>query len=203
MEKEKALKQLSILSKKSKNMRLAVEKWNSEFQTLITTILSARSRDEKTIPVAMKLFSKYPDAKKLASAKISDIEKIIKPINFYKNKARNIINTSEKIVKEYNGKVPESMDKLLELPGVGRKTANIFLSEQGKPAIAVDTHVSYISQKLGWTENKKPEKIEQDLKRLFPKKFWNEVNPALVRFGKTHMSRKEKDKILEQIKDIK
>jgi len=89
---------------------------------------------------------------------------------------------------------------LVKLRGVGRKTANVFLSEMGKPGIGVDTHVSYISQKLGWTKNKNQHKIEQDLKKLFPKKCWNKVNSTLVRFGKTHTSRKEKDKILNQIK---
>src|SRR3989344_4561783 len=106
------------------------------------------------------------------------------------------------LMKEYNGKVPLDFDKLVELSGVGRKTANVFLSEQGKDAIGVDTHINYISQKLGWTKNSKPEKIEEDLKKLFPKEYWSSLNPILVRFGQTNTNRKKKDEILEKIKSI-
>ena len=92
---------------------------------------------------------------------------------------------------------------MITFSGVGRKTANVFLSEMGEDGIGVDTHVVYISQKLGWTKNKNPVKIEGDLKKLFSKKNWGVVNSRLVRFGKTHTSRKKKDLILEQIKKIK
>lgn len=200
MNQKKALKQIDFMKNNSKSMRLAAEKWNNDFKTIISTILSARNRDEKTIPISKKLFEKYPSAGKLSVAKISDVEKIIKPINFYKNKARNIIETSKIIAKEFNGRIPREMDKLLGFPGVGRKTANIFLSEKGEDAIAVDTHVSYISQKLNWTKNKKPEKIEEDLKEIFPKKYWKKINPVLVRFGKSH-AKKEKDKLIDFMKN--
>ena len=203
MNQKTALKQLKLLSKKSSKMRLAAEAWKSPFQILVSTILSARTRDETTILVAKKLFMKYPDAKKLSRAKISEVQKIIKPVNFYKNKSKNIIACAKKLSKEYKEKPPHDLDKLVTLPGVGRKTANVFLSEIGKPGIGVDTHVSYISQKLGWTKHKNPHKIEQDLKKLFPKKYWSKVNSTLVRFGKTHTSRREKDKILGEIKRVK
>ena len=200
MNLETALKQLKLLAKNPKEMRLAAEEWKSPFQILISTALSARTRDETTIPVAETLFKKYPTSKKLSKAKLSEIQKIIRPVNFYKNKSKNIIECAIQIEKEFGGKVPMEIDELVKLRGVGRKTANVFLSEMGKPGIGVDTHVSYISQKLGWTKNKNQHKIEQDLKKLFPKKCWNKVNSTLVRFGKTHTSRKEKDKILNQIK---
>ena len=109
----------------------------------------------------------------------------------------------KELVEKYNGKVPSDEEKLIVLPGVGRKTIGVFLSEIGKDAIGVDTHVSYISQKLGWTNNSQPEKIEKDLMNLFPKKHWKEINSSLVRFGKTHTSRMQKDEILEEIKKIK
>ena|SRR3989344_1847118 len=195
-----ALKQLKILDKCGKKMRLAAEKWSNEFQTLISIILSARTKDETTIKVGTALFKKYPIAKKLSEAKLKEIEKIIKSVNFYKNKSKNIINCANILVKEYKSKIPESFEELVKLSGVGRKTANVFLAEKGKNTIGVDTHVSYISQALGWTKNKKPEKIEKDLEALFPKKYWNKINETLVRFGKTYTSRREKDKRLGEIK---
>ncbi len=202
MYQKTALKQLRILTKNQKKMRLAAQEWKSPFQILISTILSARTRDETTISVAEKLFNKYPNAKKLSSAKISEVEKIIRPVNFFRNKSKNIVECSKQIV-ELRGKIPLEIDELIKLRGVGRKTANVFLSELNHDAIGVDTHVSYISQKLGWTKNKNPHKIEQDLKKLFPKKYWSKVNSTLVRFGKTHTSRRKKDKILGDIRKIK
>lgn len=205
MDSKKAIKQLKALENQGKEMRLAAEKWKTNFQTLIAIILSARTKDETTIKVCKKLFKKYPNVKKLSSAKQKDIEKIIKPINFYKNKSKNIIKASEFLIENYNGRVPEDFEKLMKIPGVGRKTANVYLVEEAKEnkdAIGVDTHVSYISQKLKWVKASKPEKIESELKKLFPKKYWKEINPVLVRFGKTYTSRKEKDKILEEIKKV-
>ena len=183
-------------------MRLAAENWQNKFQTLISIILSARTRDEVTIKISKKLFKKYPTAKKISNARLKEIEKIIRPVNFYKNKSKNILNCAEVLVKEYNSKIPKSIEKLIELPGVGRKTANVFLAEIGKDTIGVDTHVSHISQKLGWTKHQKPAQIEKDLEALFPKKYWKKINEILVRFGKTYTSRKEKDDFLEKIKKI-
>jgi|SRR3989344_2817588 len=195
-----ALKQLKLLKKYGKKMRLAAEEWQNKFQTLISIILSARTKDETTIKICKILFKKYPTAEKLSKAKIKEIEKIIKPINFYKNKSKNILNCAKILVKNYSSKIPESFDELIKLPGVGRKTANVFLAEHGQKAIGVDTHLSYISQKLGWTKNKNPRKIEKDLETLFPKNYWSKINPIAVRFGKTYTSKKKKNKILEEIK---
>lgn len=202
MDEKTALKQLEKLSKLGGNMRLAAEEWKNNFQTLIAIVLSARTRDEVTIEVCKKLFKKYPNSKALSNANLSEIEKIIKQVNFYKNKSKNILNCSKSLVKNYKSQVPEEIDELIKLPGVGRKTANVFITEIGKQGIGIDTHVSYISQYLGWTKNSKPEKIEKDLKELFQKKHWNKVNSTLVRFGKAHLSRKNKDKILEEIKKV-
>lgn len=200
---KKILKQLKELEKRSSKMRLAAESWNKDWQTLISTIMSARTRDEKTIPVANKLFKKYNTLNKLAKANLKDVKKIIKPVNFYKTKAKNIINCAKYLVSNYNSKVPHEFDELLTLSGVGRKTANVFLAEYGKDRIAVDTHLSYISQELGWAKNKDPHKIEKDLEKLFPKKYWNKINGILVRFGKTYTSRKKKDEVLNEIKRIR
>ena len=202
MNSEIALKQLKALSKSNK-MRLAAEGWSVPWKTLISTIMSARTRDEVTIPVAEKLFKKYSSLDKLSKAKLSDIEKTIKPINFYRNKSKNVLNCSKMLIQENNGKIPQTIEELIKLPGVGRKTANVFLSEHKGHGLAVDTHVFYTSRYLKWSKNKNPHKVEADLKLLFPKRHWNKVNSALVRFGKTHTSRKQKDKLLDEIKRIK
>ena len=198
----KVLRQLKELKKYSSKMRLAADGWSRPWKTLISTLLSARSRDEKTIEVSKELYRKYNSLNKLRKASLKDIEKIIRPINFYKNKSKNILNCSKVLVKEYDGKVPRDFDNLVKLPGVGRKTANVFLAVYGGSNIGVDTHISYCSRKLGWSKNKKPKKIEEDLKKLFPKKYWNSLNYILVGFGKTFKSKRKKDEILEKIKKL-
>lgn len=203
MNPQTTFRQLKELKKHSRDMRLAAESWKTDYETLISTILSARTRDEKTIPVVKKLFEKYPNSKKLAEANIKDIEKIIYPINFYKTKSKNILNCAKIIHENYNSKIPKNFDELIKLPGVGRKTANVFLAETGKNTIGVDTHLSHISRKLDWSKNTNPHKIEKDLQKLFPKRYWKKLNSVAVRFGKTYTSRKEKDQLLEQIKKIK
>ncbi|KKU59340.1 MAG: Endonuclease III [Parcubacteria group bacterium GW2011_GWA2_47_12] len=196
-----ALKQLEELKKLGgKPMRLAAEEWDAEWKTLVAIILSARTRDETTIEVCKKLFVKYETAAALACARAEDVAGIIRPVNFYKNKTKNIIACAKTIADEYVGAPPHDLTRLVALSGVGRKTANVFLAEYGSPAIGVDTHVSYISQKLGWTQHKDPAKIEKDLEALFPQKDWRILNRTLVRFGKSHTSRKEKDKLLEEVK---
>ncbi|PIN95243.1 hypothetical protein COU53_00385 [Candidatus Pacearchaeota archaeon CG10_big_fil_rev_8_21_14_0_10_30_48] len=202
MDSKKAVKQLNELKKLGGSMRLAAEGWESNFQTLIATALSARSLDETTIKHATILFNKYPDAKTLSKAKLKDIEKIIRSINFHKNKSKNIIQCSKELIERYRGKVPTDFDKLVELRGVGRKTANVFLAVIGEDEIGVDTHVNYISHYLDWTTGKNQENVEKDLKKLFPKKYWTSINYILVKFGKKYTSRKEKDKLLEKIKCI-
>ncbi|MBX4196298.1 endonuclease III [Candidatus Pacearchaeota archaeon] len=203
MDIQRALKQLTEIKKLGGDMRLAAEEWKSPWQTLIAIILSARTRDEVTIEVCKKLFAQYPDAKSLASASVSQIESMIKSVNFYRNKTKSIINCSRIIFQDYGGSVPHDFEKLIDLPGVGRKTANVFLAEFDHDAIGVDTHVSYISQKLGWVKSSHPHKIEQELKQLFPSSYWGKLNLYLVRFGKEYTSRKKKDELLEKIKAVR
>ena len=201
--RKKAIKQLESLKKDVNKMRLAAEGWPTSFQTLISIILSARTRDETTIQICKKLFEKFPTAESLSKASVKEVEETIKPVNFFQNKSKNIIECSKKISTEFNSKIPKSINKLITLPGVGRKTANVFLSEYGNDAIGVDTHVEYISNYLGWVDTNKPEKIERILKEIFPKEKWSEVNPTLVRFGKTHISCIKKNKILDEIHKTK
>lgn len=203
MDKKTALKQLRLLDKYSSKMRLAAEGWDKPWKILIATILSARTRDEVTIKICKELFLKYQNINKLAKANLKNIQGIIRPINFYKNKSKSVLNCAKQLIIKHKGNIPKDFEDLIGLSGVGRKTANVYLSEMGKDSIGVDTHVSYISQKLGWTFSNKPHKIEEDLKRLFPKPYWNKINPILVRFGKTYLSRRKKNEMLVEIKNIK
>lgn len=202
MNPQKAIKQLKELKKLGKTLRLAADGWNEDWKTLIATLMSARTTDKKTIPTAENLFSNFQTLKKLSNAKINRIENIIRPVNFYKTKSKNIKNLALILVKDYNSKVPHNFNKLTELPGVGRKTANVFLAEYGHNRIGIDTHVTYCSKKLGWTKHKDQKKIEKDLEKLFPKKYWKDLNWILVRFGQTYTNRKEKDRILKKIKSL-
>ena len=200
MDKKRAILQFNNIKKKAKNIRLAADGWNKDWKTLISTIMSARTTDKKTIPVAGELFKKYKSVKALANAKISEVAKVIKPVNFYKTKSKNVVGCAKMLVSDYNGKVPRDFEDLVKLPGVGRKTANVFLAVQGYGEIGVDTHVAYISKKMGWTNSDKQKNIEEDLKKIFPKRMWGKINWVLVRFGQTYTSRREKNKILDEIR---
>ena len=151
---------------------------------LIGTILSARTRDENTSVVVKKLFEKYKTARSLARAKVTNIEKIIKSTGFYHVKARRIIEVASIIDSKYDGKVPDSLEELLELPGVGRKTANcVLVYAFEKPAIPVDTHVHRISNRIGLVKTKTPEETELELMKKIPKKYWLEINDTFVMYG--------------------
>jgi endonuclease-3 len=154
------------------------------FSILIGTILSARTKDENTTKVVKKLFAEYKTAKDLAGAKIRDIEKIIKSIGFYHVKARRIIDVAKIIESQYKGIVPDNLDQLIMLPGVGRKTANcVLVYAFEKPAIPVDIHVHRISNRLGLVETKTPEETEFELMKKIPKKYWLRVNDTFVMYG--------------------
>ena len=154
------------------------------FSILIGTILSARTKDESTTKVIKILFSEYKNPQDLANAKLKDIEKIIKPIGFYHVKSKRIIEVAKIIDKKYKGKVPEDLDSLVQLPGVGRKTANcVLVYAFEKPAIPVDIHVHRISNRLGLVQTKTPEETEIKLMEKIPKKFWIDINDTFVMYG--------------------
>ncbi len=156
------------------------------FHVLIATVISQRTKDEVTYHVAEKLFSRYPDAKSLKDAPEEEIARLIYPAGFYKQKAKKIKEIARIIDEEYGGKVPDTIDELLKLPGVGRKTANIVLSRCfNQDVIAVDTHVHRIANRLGWVHTKTPEETERELMKVLPKKYWREINELLVMFGRT------------------
>ena len=154
------------------------------FSILIGTILSARTKDESTTKVCKVLFSKHKNAKSLANAKVKDIEKIIKSIGFYHVKSKRIIEVAKIIDSKYKGIVPDDLETLIKLPGVGRKTANcVLVYAFEKPAIPVDIHVHRISNRLGLVETKNPEDTEQELMKKIPKKFWIDINDTFVMYG--------------------
>jgi len=154
------------------------------FRILIATILSARTKDENTTKAADKLFKVYGTPKKLANAKVKDVEKMIKSVGFYHVKSKRIINAAKIILEKYNGKVPANLDKLVDIPGVGRKTANcVLVYAFEEPAIPVDTHVHRISNRLGLVETKTPEETEMALREKISKKYWLPINNTFVMYG--------------------
>ena len=154
------------------------------FSILIGTILSARTKDETTTKAVKALFLKYKNPKDLANAKIKDVEKIIRSIGFFHVKSKRIIEVSKIIHKKYKDKVPEDLDTLVQLPGVGRKTANcVLVYAFEKPAIPVDIHVHRISNRLGLVDTKNPEETEQELMSQIDKKYWIDINDTFVMYG--------------------
>ena len=153
---------------------------------LISVILSQRTRDENTLIASKKLFSRFDTAKKLANADISEVKKLIKQSGFYNVKAKRIKEVSKILLEKYNGKVPHELNKLLKLPGVGRKTANCTLVYGFNiPAIPADTHVHRISNRLGIVKTKTPEQTEHELMRKIPRKYWININELFVKHGQT------------------
>ena len=154
------------------------------FSILIGTILSARTKDETTTKAVKALFLKYKNPKELANAKIKDVEKIIRSIGFFHVKSKRIIEVAKIIHKKYKDKVPEDLDTLIQLPGVGRKTANcVLVYAFEKPAIPVDIHVHRISNRLGLVDTKNPEETEQELMSKIDKKYWIDINDTFVMYG--------------------
>jgi len=156
----------------------------SPLSILIGTILSARTRDESTSAVVRELFSKYKTARSLSRAKLSDVEKIIKRTGFYHVKAKRIIEVAFIIDSKYSGLVPKTMEELISLPGVGRKTANcVLVYAFDEPAIPVDTHVHRISNRLGLVKTRIPEETEIELMKKIPREYWIRINDTFVMYG--------------------
>lgn len=155
------------------------------FKVLFATIISQRNKDELTEIVAKRLFNKYPDVSSLTETTPEEIAETIYPAGFYKVKAENIVATAKILKRRFAGKVPSTMEELLTLPGVGRKTANCVLAFGYKlPAIVVDTHVFRITQRLGWIKSKTPEEAEFKLQKIVPKNWWADLNRVIVQHGR-------------------
>lgn len=161
------------------------------YKTLVSTLLSSRTKDEVTLGASKRLFAKAPNFEKLENLRAEEIKKLIYPIGFYKTKAKQLVKLSKVIVKDFKGKVPKTQKELMSLPGVGIKTANLVLNRAfGKPAIAVDTHVHRICNTLGWVKTKTPEQTEKELTKILPKKYWSETNRLFVSIGRQFTTRK-------------
>ena len=163
---------------------LQMEEDNDPFKILIGTILSARSRDENTSKIVHTLFRKYKNARELANADLNDIKSIIHSIGFYNTKAERIKQVSKIIVEKFHGIVPNEVEDLLGLPGVGRKTANcVLVYAFNKPAIPVDIHVHRISNRIGIVKTQNPKKTEEELIKIIDRKYWLILNNTFVRYG--------------------
>lgn len=166
------------------SVTLVGKKWKSPFLVLISCVMSLRTKDETTLPASERLFALATTPAEMIKLTPRQIEKAIYPCGFYKTKARNILKISQIILDDFNGQVPDNIDDLLTLPNVGRKTANLTITEgYGKLGICVDTHVHRISNRLGYVQTKDPDKTEFALRDKLAKKYWVEYNMLLVMWG--------------------
>lgn len=173
------------------------------YKTLVSTVMSARTKDDTTLLAAKRLFKKAKDIEALSKLSIKSIEKLIYPVGFYRTKAKNLKLLSNLIVKKYHGKIPSTRKDLIKLPGVGRKTANLVLNRAFEiPAIAVDTHVHKISNLLGWVKTKTPEATEKELAKILPKKYWPKINRLFVSIGRQFNSKEKLQNFLKREKLI-
>jgi endonuclease III len=183
--KARASTTIRLLEKKYPQAKIAL-KYSNPLELLVATILSAQCTDERVNKVTENLFQKYRNAEDYAKADLAELELDIKPTGFFRNKAKNIKQTSNILVDRFNSRVPRTMEELLQLPGVARKTANIVLQNAYGviDGIAVDTHVRRLSKRLGLTENEDPDKIEKDLMEIVQKNEWMRITDLLIFLGR-------------------
>lgn len=154
------------------------------YKVLVACLLNLRTRDEVMIPASKRLFAVADTPEKMVTLTPEEVQKLVKPVGFYQSKAHKIIDISRRILNEYNGRVPDTMDELLDFHGVGRKTANLVLGlGHGLPAICVDTHVHRISNRLGYVETTTPDQTEMALREKLPPKYWPVINKVMVLHG--------------------
>src|SRR3972149_8697747 len=197
MEKKSFKKVFSVFKKNYKPIPLEIFGKNP-YKTLVSTLLSSRTNDDTTLKAANRLFLKAPNIRKLDQLGQLEIKNLIYPVGFYKTKAKYLKQLTEIVITKFKGVVPKTRGKLMELPGVGRKTANLVLNRAfNKPAIAVDTHVHKIANLLGWVKTKTPERTEEELIKILPKKYWPDTNRLFVSIGRQYNTDK---KLLEFLK---
>lgn len=185
MTKNKAINVLNILKDTYPDAKCSLD-FTTPFEMLVAVILSAQCTDERVNKTTPSIFKKYSTPEDFATIPLETLEELIHPCGFYKNKAKNIKLSAQKIIDNFDGRVPQTMEDLLSLPGVGRKTANVVMLEVfNKPqGIAVDTHAKRLSNRIGFSTETTPEKIEQDLLKLFPYKYLKDVNHLLIYHGR-------------------
>lgn len=169
------------------------------YKTLVSTILSSRTKDEVTYLASKRLFRIAPNIKYLLKLSESNMRKAIFPVGFYKTKAKHLKKLAKLVLNDYYGKIPDTKVELMKLPGVGLKTANLVLNRAfEKPAIAVDTHVHKIVNFLGWVKTKTPEATEKELTKILPRKYWSEINRLFVSIGRKYKTPKKVRDFLEK-----
>ena len=185
MKKQDAINMVEILKETYPDATCSLD-FKTPFELVIAVMLSAQCTDERVNKTTPYLFEKYPTIESFANCDISELEEIIHPCGFYKNKAKNAKACAQKLLLDFDGIVPQTMEELITLPGVGRKSANVILLEVFGIAngIAVDTHAKRISNKIGLSSKKEPEKIEQDLLKIFPKEYLKDINHLFVWHGR-------------------
>jgi endonuclease-3 len=175
---------LSILSRRYEIDRFRQANGESPFRVLVSCILSLRTKDEATYPATERLFAKAKDPAGMLKLREAAIAKLIFPVGFYRRKAAQIRAISRILLERHGGRVPRSIDELLELPGVGRKTANLTVTlGYGLPGICVDVHVHRITNRLGWLATRHPDETEMRLREILPRRWWIPINETLVRHG--------------------
>jgi len=181
--------------------RLAGDGWDKDWKTLIVTIMSAQSRDETTIPIAEELFMKYGSLEELANARYEDILDVFRGLNYNRTKVKHVIEAAKLLIKDFHEKVPDDMEDLLKIPGVGRKTANLVLTEcHKKEGITIDTHCHRLLNVLGVVKTKNPYDTEMEMMKIAPKKYWSKINRIFVLWGKDSFGR-DKKKILKKLEE--
>lgn len=185
MKENEAINILDILKKTYPDAKCSLD-FTTPFELLVAVILSAQCTDERVNKTTPNIFVKYSTPEDFVKMPLETLEDLVHPCGFYKNKAKNIKLTAQKLVDEFNGNVPETMEELLTLPGVGRKTANVVMLEAfNKPqGIAVDTHAKRLSNRIGFSQEETPEKIEKDLLKIFPYEYLKDVNHILIYHGR-------------------
>ncbi len=159
--------------------------FQTPFQLLVATVLSAQCTDKRVNQVTPKLFKLYPTPKKMAAAKIASVEELIHSTGFFRAKARHLVELSQKLVSDFDGEVPPIQSELIKLPGVGRKTANVVLGHAFNiPGITVDTHFGRLSRRFGWSESQDPVKVEHDVENLIPEKEWTNLSQRIIWHGR-------------------
>ena len=185
MKKEEIIEIFKLLKEQYPDAKCSLD-FNTPFEMMIAVMLSAQCTDERVNKVTKEFFPKYNKPENFANMPTKQIEELIHSCGFYHNKAKNIKLASQKILKDFAGEVPQTMEELMTIPGVGRKSANVIMLEafNNPQGIAVDTHVKRLSNRIGFSKKSEPEKIEQDLLKQIPQKYWKDANHILIWHGR-------------------
>lgn len=193
--KELAVQLLSEVEKIFPEATTELQNWSTDFQFLVCIVLSAQTNDKQVNRVTKNLFEKYPDPRSLSNAKLEDLVYTLWGINYFRTKSARIIELAKIVNEKYDGKIPLDLNELVKLPGVGYKTANVFLNDlyHLNQGIAVDTHVARVAKLYGLTKETEPTKIAHDLEKLYPKEDWYKVNSTFVLYGRYILKAKKPD----------